>query len=159
MSENIQRSMAVYEELKGVLDSLEWKYEEHEEDLTIVFSGRGDDLPMKFVATVDKDIELLHIRSRMPCEIPEEKRIEAALMICATNKQFMQGAFDFDAGSGDIYYYISNTFRGGTLSKEAIEYMVVVTTLIVDKYNDKFFMFAKDMMSFEQYFEWLAKKD
>jgi len=69
----------------------------------------------------------------------------------------MQGTFDFDAGSGDIYYYISNTFIGGTLSKEAIEYMVAATTFIIDKYNDKFFMFAKGMMSFEQYFEWLAK--
>jgi hypothetical protein len=48
-------------------------------------------------------------------------------------------------------YRLTCSYRGNTITSDLVEYIIAVAAGTVDEYNDKFFMLAKDMMTFEQF--------
>ena len=150
---NMERAKQVYDSLIHTLDTRDWKYDKHEDDLVITSGIKGEDLPIEFIMVVKPQNQVVQLLSRLPFQIPEEKRVDAALAICVANNGLVDGSFDYDLSTGNITFRLTCSYRETELSGDLFEYMIYVSAGTIDDYNDKFFMIAKDMMSVQQFIE------
>lgn len=150
---NMQKAKEVFDALVDMLDTRDWKYDKFEEDLVIKSGIKGDDLPIEFIIVVKPKNQVVQLLSRLPFQIPEDKRVDAAIAICVANNGLVDGSFDYDIGEGDITFRLTCSYRESFLSADLFEYMILVSAGTIDDYNDKFFMIAKDMMSVQQFIE------
>lgn len=150
---NMQKAREVYATLVRMLDTRDWKYEKHEEDLLIKSGIRGDDLPVEFIVYVKPGNEVVQFISSLPFNMPEDKRVDGAIAVAVANYGLVDGSFDYDLRDGEIRYRLTSSYRESTLGEDLFEYMIMVAASTVDRYNDKFFMLAKGMMSIQQFME------
>ena len=150
---NMEKAKEVFDALVDMLDTRDWKYDKFEEDLVIKSGIKGEDLPIEFLIVVKPKNQVVQLLSRLPFQIPEDKRVDAAIAICVANNGLVDGSFDYDIGEGDITFRLTCSYRESFLSADLFEYMILVSAGTIDDYNDKFFMIAKDMMSVQQFIE------
>ena len=149
----MRKAVEVYDTLCSMLDNINWKYEKVEEKLMIKSGVKGDDLPIDFLVIVKPNNEVVQFISSLPFNMPEDKRVEGALAICAANYGMVNGSFDYDLSDGQILFRLTTSYRESLLSEALFEYMVMVSASTIDKYNDRFFMLAKGMITLEQFIE------
>lgn len=150
---NMQKAKEVYATLVRMLDTRGWKYEKHEDDLLIKSGIRGDDLPVEFIVFVKPRNEVVQFISSLPFNMPEDKRVDGAIAVSVANYGLVDGSFDYDLRDGEIRYRLTSSYRESTLGEDLFEYMIMVAASTVDRYNDKFFMLAKGMMTVQQFIE------
>ena len=150
---NMEKAKEVFDALVDMLDTRDWKYDKFEEDLVIKSGIKGEDLPIEFLIVVKPKNQVVQLLSRLPFQIPEDKRVDAAIAVCVANNGLVDGSFDYDIGDGDITFRLTCSYRESFLSADLFEYMILVSAGTIDDYNDKFFMIAKDMMSVQQFIE------
>ena len=150
---NMQKAQEVFGTLVQMLDNHNWKYEKHEDKLLIKSGVKGDDLPVEFIVVVKPRNEVVQFISSLPFNIPEDKRVDAALAVCVANYGIVDGSFDYDLSDGEIRFRLTSSYRESTLSEDLFEYMIMVAASTVDQYNDKFFMLAKGMLTVQQFIE------
>lgn len=155
----LKQAQSVYETVCRALDAKQWKYQRHDEDLTITCGARGEDLPMDLVIIVNPRAQVVSVISPMPFRMSEEKRVDGALAVAIANYGFVNGTFDYDIRDGEIRFRIVSSFRESILGEELINYMVVIAAGTVDEYNDKFLMVSKGMLTVQQFAEWEQKKN
>lgn len=147
------KAMQVFNTICAWLDSVGWKYEKHEDELFIRTGVTGDDLPMDMLLFVETKAEIVQLISRLPFTMPEEKRFDGAVAVCVANYGLKDGSFDYDLNDGEIRFRLTTSYRASTLGEDLFAYMVGVSAGTVDRYNDRFFMLAKGMISIEQFIE------
>ena len=146
----IKAAKATYDVLCKKLDDMNDKIEEN----YVIKSGvRGDDLPIEFIIAVEPDTQIVRLLSKLSFDIAEEKRIDAAIAVCAANNGLVAGNFDYDILKGEIIFRMTNDFRESLLSGEVFEFMIIVGTEIIDRYNDRFFMLSKGMLKVEEFIQ------
>ena len=150
---NMMKAKEVFDVLVRMLDTRDWKYEKHEEKLLIKSGIKGDDLPVEFIVVVKPRNEVVQFISMLPFNMPEDKRVDGAIAVCAANYGLVDGSFDYDLRDGEIIFRMTSSYRDSHLSEDLFEYMIMVAASTVDQYNDKFFMLAKGMMSVQQFLE------
>lgn len=150
---NMAKAKEIFDALVNMLDTRDWKYDKFEEDLVIKSGIKGEDLPIEFIVVVKPKNQVVQLLSRLPFQIPEEKRVDAAIAICVANNGLVDGSFDYDIAEGNITFRLTSSYRESTLGADLFEYMILVSAGTIDDYNDKFFMIAKDMMSVQQFIE------
>lgn len=148
-----ERGISVYQMIKKHLDEKDFHYEADDDRLVLKLIVHGEDLPQPTFIEVDDDRELMSVLSPIPSRIPEERRVDAAVAVSVANYGMITGGFDLDMSDGEIRFRVSQTFRGMEMSDEAIGYTLAITFITTDKYNDKFFMLGKGLMSLEQFIE------
>ena len=57
----IKQAKIVYNTLCKALDSKNWKYQEHPEDMVVTFTSAGEDIPMEFVVFIDSYRQLVRM--------------------------------------------------------------------------------------------------
>lgn len=147
----LKLAKTTYETMCKKLDSIGWKYEKYEQDLVIQSTVRGDDLPIDFIIVVNPDTQIVRYMSKLPFDIGEDKRIDAAIAVCSANNGLVDGNFDYDVMTGEIVYRMTANFRETILHEDIFEYMIVVASKIVNQYNDRFLMLSKGMINIEQF--------
>ena len=150
---NMAKAKETYSVLCRMLDSREWHYDKIEEDLVIKSGVKGDDFPIDFIMRVNPRNEIVSFLSWMPFKVDESKRVDMALAVCAANYGLADGSFDFDLSDGTILFRLTSSYRGSILSEDLFEYMLMIAAATVDKYNDKFFMVSKGMITVQQFIE------
>lgn len=150
---DMKKAKEVFNSLTRMLDTRDWKYEKHEEDLFIKSSIRGDDLPVDFFVLVKPNSEVVQFISSLPFRMPEDKRVDGAIAVCKANYGLINGSFDYDLSDGEIRFRLTTSYRDTVLSDDLLEYMIMVSASTVDNYNDKFFMMAKGMLTVQQFIE------
>jgi len=150
---NMQKAKEVFATLINMLDTRGWKYTKHEDKLLIKSGVKSEDLPVEFIVVVNPRNEVVQFLSAMPFNMPEDKRVDGAIAVCAANYGLVDGSFDYDLNDGEIRFRLTSSYRESTLSEAVFEYMIMVSALTVDQYNDKFFMIAKGMMTVQQFLE------
>lgn len=149
----LQKARQTYETLCRSMDNHNWKYEKHDEKLAISCTARGDDLPMELTATVDADRQVVMVLSRLPMNIPEDKRIDVAMAVSVANNLMVDGCFDFDLGSGRLYFRMTNSFIDSVLGEDLFFYLILCACHTVDEYNDRFLMLSKGMIDLKKFIE------
>ena len=150
---NMEKAKEIFNALVDMLDTRDWKYDKFEEDLVIKSGIKGEDLPIEFIVVVKPKNQVVQLLSRLPFQIPEAKRVDAAIAICVANNGLVDGSFDYDISDGNITFRLTTSYRESTLGADLFEYMILVSAGTIDDYNDKFFMIAKDMMTIQQFIE------
>ena len=149
---NLKHAKKIFATLIKMMDSNNLKYERIDEDLTIRSGFNTDDFPVEFIIKIDAERELVRLISKLPFSMPEVKRVDGAIAVCVANNGMVNGSFDYDLASGDMWFRLVTTFKGEVdLSKDALEYMMYVSTSTIDNYNDKLFMISKGMMSVQDF--------
>lgn len=143
----------LYELFKKHLDARNFKYEPHDDEMHIVLTVHGDDLPQPTVIRVMDDRSVVQIISPIPCKMPEDKRVDGAIAVSVANYGMINGCFDYDFSDGEIRFRVAAGFRGAEFTDETIFYLLAIAFQTTDKYNDKFFMLAKGLLSLEQFIE------
>ena len=149
----MQRAKEIYEAYCRMLDARNWKYERKDDKLTVVSGIRGEDLPIKFVIRINAEMEAVSYISVLPFNVPEDKRIDAAVMVCAANYGLAEGCFDYDIRDGELMFRLVNSYTGSdtNLSDDLFEEMIMLASGTVDKYNDKFLAVIKGTLSLQQF--------
>ena len=156
---NMKVAQNVYETICQMFDDMDFNYERHDEDLVISCTVRGDDFPMEILFFVYADREIVQLLSPMPYHINEDKRADAAIAVAVANYGLINGSFDYDMSDGEIRFRATQAFMDSILGKEVFRYMLAVASSSIDKYNDRFFMLNKGMMTVEQFIEMENSKD
>jgi hypothetical protein len=149
----MSKAKEVYGVIIDHLDKHELKYVSGEEEMRIELIYVGDDLPQPTAIIVDEEREVVRIFSPLPGNIPEDKRIEAAVALAAANDGIVNGSFQLDLNDGQIVFTISQYFGGAGFDDGDIEYLLSLALVMTDMYNDKFFMLAKGIMSLDQFLD------
>lgn len=150
---NMQKAKEVFDTLIKMLDTRDWQYEKHEDKLLVKSCIKGEDLPIEFIVVVNPRNEVVQFISAMPFNMPKDKRIDGAVAVCVANYGIVDGSFDYDLRDGEIRFRLTSSYRESTLGEDLFEYMIMISASTVDRYNDKFFMIAKGMMTVQQFIE------
>lgn len=148
---NPEKAKATFATLCQALDNMSWRYKKDEEKLSIECGARGDDLPMDITIKVDADRMLVLLLSHFPFTIQEEKRLDAAIAVSAINNVLVDGCFDYNISSGNMFFRMTNSFIESTMGEEVFKYMLLCSCKTIDEYNDKFLMLSKGMITVEQF--------
>lgn len=154
----LQQARATFATLCRALESNDWHYTKDEEKLKIECGARGEDLPMELTILVDAERQIVRLLSHIPFQIKEDKRLEVAVAVSAINNKLVDGCFDYDIRSGDIYFRATNSFMDSSLSEEVLTYMLYFSCNVIDEFNDKLLMLAKGMLTIEQFYASLTKE-
>lgn len=148
----LNQAKNVYDLLCEMLDEKEIKYEKHEEDLVVLFIMGGEDIPMHFLLNVDAERSLIRLLSPLPFVFEGDKKVLGAIAACQANYNIADGSFDYDYKEGKILFRLTASYLDSLISKDLLEYMILVSCITVDEYNDKMFMLSKGNMTLEQFF-------
>ena len=149
----LQQAKQVYDSLVNMLESRNWKFEKFENDLVIRSGIKGDDLPIEFIMFVKPKNQVVQFISKLPFNMPEDKRVEGAIAVSVANYGLVDGSFDYDISDGEIRYRLTSSYRESILSDDHFEYMIMCAASTVDDYNDRLFMLAKGMIDVEKFIE------
>ena len=142
-----------YKTLCTMLDNKGWRYKKDNEGRVINCSARGEDLPMDIIIRVDEERSLISLLSRMPFDIKEEKKIDAAIAVTMVNSYLADGHFIYDLASGGIVFKMTSSFLGSELGELLFEYMLLVSCHTIDEYNDKFLMLSLGNLDIDAFAE------
>ena len=149
----LQRAKQVYASLVNMLESRDWKFEKFEDDLVIRSGIKGDDLPIEFIMFVKPKNQVVQFISKLPFNMPEDKRVEGAIAVSIANYGLVDGSFDYDISDGEIRYRLTSSYRESVLGGDLFEYMIMCAASTIDDYNDRFFLLSKGMIDIEKFIE------
>ena len=153
MAEITQQDRDVFNNICGAFDDMDYSYEKNEEDLSVTCTARGDDLPLEVHIFVHPEAKVVLLASPLPFEVSESSRIDMAVAAAATTFKLISGSFDFDLKDGHLYFRMTNSYRGSTISRKLFMDMFLVSCFTIDKYNEKLFMLSQGMLSLDKYLD------
>ena len=148
---SLEQAKMTFDALCNALSEEGWQYDKFEDDLRIECGANGDDFPMEITMRVEADSAIVALYSHLPFAIQEDKRLDAAVAVCAINNMLADGCFDYDVTSGHIFFRMTNSFVESTIGAEVFNYMIVVSFKIIEDFNDKLFMLSKGALSIEDF--------
>ena len=155
----LKQARVAFETICEMLDDNGWRYNRDDDELKITSGARGDDLPVDLNMYADADRAIITIISKLPFDFPEDKRIEAAVIISMVNYNLAHGRFDYDITDGSLLFRANTSFKSSLLSKELMQYMLAVVCSTVDNYNDKFKAFADGEMNISDFIDFLNDRN
>ena len=154
MKTDNQNAIGIYIDIVSMLLEKELQFESYDDDLVAKIFFTSDDFPTEFIISVDGERELVGFVAKLPFTAPKEKRVDIAFATGIANNTLLNGNFDFDYRSGEIYFRMAQSFKGGvTLTNESIEHLIYVAILTMDEFNDRFFMICDDAMTLQKFVE------
>ncbi len=141
----------IYKLMVNTLTAKDWKFERHDSELLIVSSYQGEDIPIQFLITVDEEHEVVQFISPLTFNMPEDKRVEGAIAVCAANYGLVNGSFDYDIGDGSIRFRLTTSYKGCEIGSDFFMNMMATACFTTDRYNDRLMMLAKGMITVEKF--------
>ena len=151
-----KQAEAVYNTIIRHLDGAGLKYKTmpgQGDDMMINFTMKGKDLPMEFFIVVDVDREIIMIKSPDFTTFPAEKISDAAMAVCAINYAIADGSYALDVKDGNVMWTMTSSFAGSLISEEVIHYMIAISIITVDKFNDMFMMLNMGILDIDTFIE------
>ena len=149
----LKNAQSVYKILCDLFDEKELVYKKYEEDLVVTINMNGNDLPMDFVVKVDEERDLIRVLSRLPVVFQGEKLLDGAIATSQINYGLVDGSFDFNFEKGEIIFRLTSSYKGCTVSKDLIYYMMSCACYTVDDYNDKLLALSEGKITVKDFFD------
>ena len=150
---NTEQAKKIYQQFKDHLTQHDFHFDAHDDELIISMTVHGEDLPQPTLIRVLADRDMVQVLSPIPSRIPEDKRIDGAIAVSIANYGMINGCFDYDMNDGEVRFRVAQSYRGIEFSDALVGYLLQVTFFTTDKYNDRFFMLGKGLMSIEQFIQ------
>ena len=132
------KALRVFETIVDNLNNHNMRFQKDEENLRIVLFATGDDLMMPILFEVLESRQVMRILSPMPFKMPEDKRIDGAVVVSIANYGIVNGSFDYDIRDGEIRFRCTTAYHDTEVSDEMITYMMAISLQTTDRYNDRF---------------------
>lgn len=110
------------------------------DDYMIRFETKGEDLPIALFIVVDADRGLIMLKSPEFTTFPADQIDVAAKAVCAINWSIADGSYALDLDDGSIMWTITTSFQGSLIGEETIRYLIGVSLVTLDRFNDKFML-------------------
>ncbi|MBO7292727.1 MAG: YbjN domain-containing protein [Clostridia bacterium] len=149
----MSKAREIYDFIVKTLNDRDWNFDKDDEKMIIQSGIKGEDFPIRFLLIVNDRNEVIQFVSSLPFQMPEDMRVDGAIAVAVANYGMVDGCFDYDLNDGEIRFRLTTAFRDGTIGPDLVEYIIGVSAAMVEKYNDRFFMLAKKMMTIEQFIE------
>lgn len=156
-AKKLQQAQKVYETCLKMFDNRNWHYKKDDSDLTIECKVSGDDLPMDIDFRIVPGLMVIQVLSQLPFRFKEEMRVEGAVATQLINYKLIDGSFDYNLETGSVIFRLTSSFRDSLISEELIAYMLDITAITVDDYNDKLFAFSAGMTDLEGFINAINK--
>ncbi|MBO5778777.1 MAG: hypothetical protein J6R82_04330 [Clostridia bacterium] len=151
----MMQAKAVFANICDSLDARSWHYDKNEEGLSIRCSVSSDDLPIELVIQVDSPRYLLMLLSKIPFTTPEDKRLDLAIAVSIVNNRLVDGCFDYDVKSGNMFFRMTNSYMDSKIGDDVFSYMILCSASTIDNYNEKFMLLAKGIITLEKFMDLL----
>ena len=148
----LKNAQSVYKILCDLFDEKELVYKKFEDDFVVTITVNGDNLSIDFVVKVDEERELIRVLSKLPVVFQDEKRLDGAIATSKINYGLADGSFDYNFEKGEIIFRITSSYKGCTVSKDLIYYMMSCACYTVDDYNDKLLALSEGKISVKDFF-------
>lgn len=147
----LEKAVRVFRILCQAVEDNGWSYDCDDTELSISFQVNGEDLPMNFIIMIDIERQMIRFYSPLTFEICEEKRIEAAVAVCAATHGMADGKFSYNIAKGSIMFELTAVFMNSTVGEGLLQYMIHCACFAVDQYNDKFLALNKGFIGIEEF--------
>ena len=104
----------------------------------IRISFTGNDLPMTLHLILRADRQIVSVLSAMPFKMSTERMHDAAVAVIAANHGLIDGSFDLNMQTGEIFFRLTTAYHGTTLTEELFSYLMYVSAETIDRFNDRF---------------------
>lgn len=155
----MQQARKAYDTCIKMFDNRNWHYRNDDEKMHIECKVSGDDLPMEIDFYIKPKAMLIQVLSQLPFKAKEEKRVDMAVATQMANWQLMNGSFDFNMESGITVFRMTSSYRDSLISEELVSYMLDVSALTIDDYNEKLFAVATGIMDLDAFEREINKDD
>ena len=154
MSEKIERAKQVFSDICTAIKELGINSNSSNPDgLEVVFGVRGNDIPIVLRISVLPEEQMVCLKSNIPINVPEEKRLAMAFVINCVNCNCPVGNFCFDLKKGKLFYKNQAFYIDSTLGVDQFKQMIEIAKENIDKYNDSLFKLSKGHMSLREFFK------
>lgn len=147
------KAQKMYQTLCDILNDGKVRFEKDDQNLTINFTMTGEDLPMKFFIIINAESELINIFSPIPAKFSSEKLLDGAVAVCQANYTTTYGCFEYDLSNGTILFKMNSSYKDSLISSTVFYALIMVANMCVDKFNDKFLLLAKGLITLETFFQ------
>ena len=139
MTDVNKQAQAVFKTVCDYLDEHEWKYDKNDDSLGISLVTRGDDLPIPILMRINPQLAVLSFYGTMTFAVPEDMRVAMTVAVTAATHCLVDGGFDYDVKTGKILFRVTTTYKDSLIGKSVVEYMLGLTCVMTDEFNDKFY--------------------
>ena len=148
----MKEAKKAYATLCQTLDSINWTYDKHDDDLIVTLGVNGDDIPMNLVMGVSPDNGLIILQSRLFTRFTADNMVKGALACAYATYNLIDGSFDLDVTEGTVTFRINASYKDSLISPELIKYMVITACETIDYYNDSIESVAQGTMEINDFF-------
>ena len=154
--ENSQQAQSIFEALCFALTKLEWDYDKNSSKLQITTTVWGDDIPMEIVITTESEKERVVLYSVIPFEVADNKEADIALALSMINTNLAYGSFKYNLAQKKVYFQLVSRFDGCEMGTSVFEQILTYAVKIIDDYNDKLLLLADNLMTLDEFTEFLT---
>ena len=147
---DLKQAQMVFQTLCEMLDSRDWHYVKHQDDLVIQCGAQGDDLPIEIVIKIEVKRHIVTLLSQMPFAVPENRRTALAIAVSQASSELIDGNFELNYLTGRIFFRMTTSYFDSLIGKDLFEYMLSCACYTIDEYNDKFLTVSQRDMSNEE---------
>lgn len=147
---DIQNAQKIYETIAAGLEKEDWKFVRKDDELTIVSSYSGDELPIVFTIEVDPSAEVIRMTSPLPFSGKDETLDELAKAICVANCGLNVGRFDLYLGSKKIVFVEVTSYHGMEILPEFAYHMMGSALSVLAHYNELLLGVCAGVLTAEQ---------
>ena len=153
----IQEAQAIFYAFEEFLKKQNYKFEIMDTKdagfYALKYGVIGEDFPMEFNVIVDPELRLLMVKSLQPVQISPEKIAEAAIAVCLINSHITDGSYSLDPTNGMVVFSATTSFAGSLISEEVFAYLMQLSEVIVDDFNDMFVLLQKGAIDLGAFFK------
>ena len=120
--------------VEAFLEADEWYPTRVEGETILRMNFQGDAASWRCLAVTNEEYEQFSFYSVLTNNVPENKRVPAAVYLTYANYGLTIGNFELDMSDGEVRYKTSIDVEGGQLTNKMIENMVWINVRTMDTY-------------------------
>lgn len=157
--EQLQAGSRAFETVCSAIEELGLKCDIDEDEMRIHLEVAGEDMPINIMFFVHPDREIVRMISPMPYIVPKERRLDMAVALTFVNTRLINGSYDLDMKTGNLRFRLVESYAGSELGTEAIKYLIIITNMTEDDYNDKLIMLNKNIINLKKFVSLITADD
>jgi hypothetical protein len=127
--------VTIYEQVVAAVEGQPWDSSHNDEDRWVGIPINGSRGTFMLAVQALEEQGQVVVYGLEPAVVPEERRVEAALLYTLLNRGMVLGNFELDLADGEVRFKASLDPNGAPLTAELLDPLLTVTAAMVDRYG------------------------
>jgi hypothetical protein len=127
--------VTIYEQVVAAVEGQPWDSSRNDEDRWVGIPINGSRGTFMLAVQALEEQGQVVVYGLEPAVVPEERRVEAALLYTLLNRGMVLGNFELDLADGEVRFKASLDPNGAPLTAELLDPLLTVTAAMVDRYG------------------------